>query len=86
MKPKKRFPDEILETIRKDKILGIKAGREAHRIIGIWAVIVEGRVFVRSWSIKPRSWYRTFLEDHMEASLSLIMRLRSAQFTHAASD
>ena len=63
MKPKKRFPNEILETIRKVKILGIKAGREPHRVIGIWAVVVEGRVFVRSWSIKPRSWYRTFLED-----------------------
>ncbi len=34
-----------------------------HRVIGIWVVVVEGRVFVRSWSIKPRSWYRTFLED-----------------------
>jgi hypothetical protein len=63
MEPKNRFTDEILETIRKDKILGIKAGREPHRVIGIWAVIVEGRVFVRSWSIKPRSWYLTFLED-----------------------
>jgi len=63
MKPKKRFPNEILETIRKVKILGIKAGREPHRVIGIWAVVVGGRVFVRSWSIKPRSWYRTFLED-----------------------
>jgi hypothetical protein len=62
MKPKNRFTDEILKTIRKDKILGIKAGREPHRVIGIWAVVVEGRVFVRSWSIKPRSWYRTFLE------------------------
>jgi hypothetical protein len=63
MKPKKRFTDEILETIRKAKIFGIKAGREPHRVIGIWAVVVEGCVFVRSWSIKPRSWYRTFLED-----------------------
>ena len=34
-----------------------------HRIIGIWAVVVKGRVFVRSWSLKPRSWYRTFLEE-----------------------
>src|SRR5262245_4500718 len=34
-----------------------------HRVIGIWAVVVENRVFVRSWSLKPRSWYRTFLED-----------------------
>ena len=63
MKPKNRFTGEILETIRKDKILGIKAGREPHRVIGIWVVVVEGCVFVRSWSIKPRSWYRTFLED-----------------------
>lgn len=26
-------------------------------------VVVEGRVFIRSWSMKPRSWWRTFLED-----------------------
>ena len=24
---------------------------------------MEGRVFVRSWSLKPRSWWRTFRED-----------------------
>jgi hypothetical protein len=28
---------------------------------------VEGRVFVRSWSLKPRSWYRTFLEHPLGA-------------------
>ena len=32
-------------------------------MIGIWAVVVEGRVFVRSWSLKPRSWWRVFLND-----------------------
>jgi hypothetical protein len=26
-------------------------------------VVVDGRVFARSWSMKPRSWWRTFLED-----------------------
>jgi hypothetical protein len=26
-------------------------------------VVVERRVFVRSWSMKERSWWRTFLED-----------------------
>jgi hypothetical protein len=51
----KRFPANILTAIRQDKILGIRAGTEPHRIIGIWAVVVEGRVFVRSWSLKPRS-------------------------------
>jgi len=63
MKAKERFAEDILAVIHKEKILGIRAGREPHRTIGIWAVIVEGRVFVRSWSLKPRSWYRTFLED-----------------------
>ena len=64
MKPKNRFTNDILGTIHKDKILGIRAGKNStHRIIGIWAVVVEGRVFVRSWSLKPRSWYRTFLEE-----------------------
>ncbi len=29
----------------------------------MWAVVVDGRVFVRSWSMKPRSWYRTLLEE-----------------------
>jgi len=63
MKTKKRFTDEILESIRKDKILGLKAGGEPHRVIGIWAVVVEVCVFVRSWGLKPRSWYQVFLED-----------------------
>jgi len=64
MKPKQRFTGDNLATIHKEKILGLRAGKEStHRIIGIWAVVVEGRVFVRSWSLKPSSWYRTFLED-----------------------
>jgi hypothetical protein len=64
MTGKSRFADDVLTAIKKDKILGIRAGRDSsHRIIGIWAVVVEGRVFVRSWSMKPRSWWRTFLED-----------------------
>ena len=64
MTVKTRFPKELIETIRREKIIGIRAGGDStHRIIGIWAVVVEGRVFVRSWSRKPRSWWRTFLED-----------------------
>ncbi len=26
-------------------------------------MVVGGRVFVRSWRLKPRSWWRGFLED-----------------------
>jgi hypothetical protein len=63
LKAKRRFADNILAAVRDGKILGIRAGTQPHRIIGIWAVVVERRVFVRSWSLKPRSWYRTFLKD-----------------------
>ena len=58
-----RFPATVVAAIRDGKVLGIRAGSAPHRFIGIWAVVVDGRVFVRSWSLKPRSWYRTFLED-----------------------
>jgi len=39
--------------------------RSDHRFIGIWAVVVDGRVFARSWTEKPDGWYRTFLDDPM---------------------
>jgi hypothetical protein len=61
-KTRRGFGADIVAAIRDGKILGIRAGTEPHRIIGIWSVVVEGRVFVRSWSLKPRSWYRTFLD------------------------
>jgi hypothetical protein len=64
MKTRKQFSAEVLSRIQQDRILGIRAGSDGtHRVIGIWVVVVEGRVFVRSWSMKPRSWWRTFLED-----------------------
>jgi len=62
-KSRRRFSQDVVTAIRDERILGIRAGSKPHRIIGIWAVVVEGRVFVRSWSLKPRSWYRTFLEE-----------------------
>lgn len=64
MSPKNSFSPEILAAIQKEKILGMRAGTDSpHRVIGIWAVVVEGRVFVRSWSMKPRSWWRTLVDD-----------------------
>ena len=59
----RRFTPAVVAAVRESQVVGIRAGTRPHRIIGIWAVVVEGRVFVRSWSLKPRSWYRTFLED-----------------------
>lgn len=63
MKARPSFAPAVVAAIDRGKILGIRAGTVPHRFIGIWAVVVEKRVFVRSWSLKPRSWYRTFLEE-----------------------
>lgn len=63
MTRKRGFPREVVDAIRTGKILGIRAGTRPHRVIGIWAVVVEGRVFVRSWGLRPGGWYRTFLEE-----------------------
>jgi hypothetical protein len=56
-----RFSASVLAALDKGKILGLRAGDDGHRFIGLWVVVVDGRVFVRSWSLKPRSWWRTFL-------------------------
>ncbi len=56
------LPPRVVAVLRDGSILRIKAGAR-HRFIGIWFVVVSSRVFVRSWSRKPRSWWRTFLED-----------------------
>jgi hypothetical protein len=58
---KAQFPPKVLAAIATGHILGVRAGTRPHRFIGIWAVVVKGRVFVRSWSLQERSWYRTFL-------------------------
>ena len=63
VKAKRRFPDEPLAAIRKAMVIGLRAGTQPHRFIGIWAVVVENRVFVRSWSHKPNSWHRVFLKE-----------------------
>jgi len=63
-KSKKHFPDDILATIHKDRILGIRAGsKSTHRIIGIWVVVVDGRVFVRTYLLKPGGWWQTLVKD-----------------------
>jgi len=63
MKAKRPFPDEVLAILRRAKGLGIRAGKSQHRFVGIWVVMVEDRVFVRSWSVEPSGWYRTFLKE-----------------------
>ncbi len=57
----KRFAPETLTAFQTTKYLRIRSGD--HRFILIWAVVVEGRVIVRSWNDKPEGWYRAFLAE-----------------------
>jgi hypothetical protein len=62
------LPRAIVAAIDASKIMGIRAGaRSNHRYIGVWPIVVDGRVFIRSWTLKPDGWYRTFLEDPLGA-------------------
>ena len=64
MPTKPRFSEEIIATLQKDRIIGIRAGSDSdHRVIGVWVVVVEGRVFVRSYTMKLGGWWRTIVED-----------------------
>jgi hypothetical protein len=64
----RRFSRTVVTAIDTSKILGIRAGaRSVHRFIGIWPVVVDGRVFARSWKQAAGGWYRTLLDDPLGA-------------------
>lgn len=63
MSPVNRFSKPVLATLEDGKILGIRAGVLPRRFTGVWVVVVNGRVFVRSWNDKPGGWRQAFRED-----------------------
>lgn len=60
------FSKPVLALVDARKIFGVRAGRE-HRFTAVWAVVSDGRIFVRSWSDKPHGWYRAFVEEPLGA-------------------
>ena len=66
MSKDKVFTDDVVEALRKAKILGVRSGT-AHRYTGVWVVVVEDRVFVRSWNDKPTGWFRAFKKEPVGA-------------------
>jgi hypothetical protein len=56
------FSESVVESLDNAKIIGVRAGIE-HRYTGVWVVIVEARLFVRSWNDKPTGWYRAFRSE-----------------------
>ena len=56
------FAGDVVEALREAKILGVRSGR-AHRYTGVWVVVVDDRVFVRSWNDKPTGWFQAFKKE-----------------------
>ena len=60
----KRLSKPVIEAADAAKILGIRAGaRSDHRFVGVWPIVVHGRLFARSWTSKRDGWNRTFIDD-----------------------
>jgi len=65
---KRRLSRTIVAAVDEGKFIRVRAGAKSdHRFTWIWAVVVDGRVFARSWTRKLGGWYRTFLEDPLGA-------------------
>ena len=56
------FSKPVIDALDSAKIIGVRSGTE-HRYTGVWCVVVNGRVFTRSWSDKPTGWFRAFTEQ-----------------------
>src|SRR5215217_8077822 len=56
------FPVDVVEAFRKAKIIAVRAGSE-HRYTGVWVVVVDGRVFARSWNDNPTGWFQAFRKE-----------------------
>src|SRR4029434_9312117 len=59
----RRFSEAVTTAIAKDKMLGVRAGSGDHRFIGVWVVVVDGRVFIRSWGLKRARWYHACVNE-----------------------
>jgi hypothetical protein len=60
----KRLSRPLIAAADEAGIMGIRAGAKSdHRFIGVWPIVVDGRLFARSWTSTKDGWYRTFLED-----------------------
>jgi hypothetical protein len=55
--------EEALEYIKTHNLIGIKAGYERQNFLEIWMVVVQNRIFARSWGLAEKSWYNSFIKN-----------------------
>ena len=60
----KRLSRPVIVAADAAGIMGIRAGAKSeHRFVGVWPIVVDRRLFARSWTQSRGGWFRTFLED-----------------------
>ena len=60
----RRLSRPVIAAADEAGIMGIRAGAKSdHRFIGVWPIVVDGRLFARSWTSTRDGWYRTFQDD-----------------------
>ncbi len=55
----RRLGDDVIAALTRGKILGVRAG-DTHKFVGVWPVVVDGRLYARSWSARDGGWWRAF--------------------------
>lgn len=56
--------EKVKNYISTHNLIGLKAGLSRESFLDIWMVIVDNRIFARSWGFAERSWYTTFLVEN----------------------
>jgi|SRR5215471_17117777 len=57
----KKFSKSFLKCVSETQITSMRAGRDREKFTGIWMVVVDDRIFGRSYYGAGRSWYTAFL-------------------------
>jgi hypothetical protein len=57
-----KFPEAVIDAFNQAKIIGVRSGAQ-HKYTGVWVVVVNGRIYARSWNDKPTGWFRAFQRE-----------------------
>ena len=58
----KHFSKAFLKCINETQITSVRAGEGREKFTGIWMVVVDDRIFARSYTLSERSWYTSLLD------------------------
>jgi hypothetical protein len=54
---------DLVPSVRDAWSIAIRVGSRPHGFIRIWAVVVAGRIYARSWSLSPGGWYEALAAE-----------------------